>query len=104
MSSKRLNMRYWLLSLVFTFLVISVGEAQDTKKKDKEKDKPAAAPEISEFAGKTFEQWKKELHHNDPAELEVAFRAIVMFPLDKVYTALPDILAELNKDKKVKVD
>ena len=42
----------------------AAAEAQDAKK-----TKPA--PEIVEFAGKSFEQWQKELHHADPSEREV---------------------------------
>jgi HEAT repeats len=87
-----LQMRYWFMPLVLVFLIADAPNAQEPKK-----EPPKEMQEITEFAGKKFEQWKKELHHDDPAEREVAFRAIVMFPFRKVYTALPDILKELRK-------
>jgi HEAT repeat protein len=88
------NMRYWFMPMVLVVLVTSVADSQEPKKKDNDKKE---MKEITEFAGKNFAQWKKELHHKDPAEREVAFRAIVMFPLARVYTALPDIIQELKK-------
>ena len=92
-------MRYWLMISFFAlFVAVNVSDPQEPKKKDKEKDKgPQPFAEISEWAGKSFLEWKKDLHNTDMSEREVAFRAIVMFPLDKVYTALPDILSELKK-------
>ena len=94
-------MRYSLVIAVLAlfFVFAGMGESQDIKKKPKD-DKPAPPVEISDFAGKSFEQWRKDLHHIDPSEREVAFRAIVEFPLAKVYTALPDILKELKKHTK----
>ena len=90
-----LHMRYWFMPLVLVFLVASGSNTQDKKNK-KDNDKKEMQ-EITEFAGKDFLQWKAELKKADPAEREVAFRAIVMFPLRKVYTALPDILKELKR-------
>lgn len=95
-------MRYWFMPFVLVFFGAVAASGQDLKKK-KDMDKKEM-PELTEFAGKSFSQWQKELHHKDPAEREVAFRAIVMFPLEKVYTALPDIILELEKDKVKTVD
>jgi len=89
-------MRYWFMPLVLVLLFVNGPNAQEPKKNDNDKKE---MQDIKEFAGKTFEQWRKELHHEDPAEREVAFRAIVMFPFRKVYTALPDILKELRRHK-----
>jgi HEAT repeat protein len=64
---------------------------------------PAAAqqpPEmkpVSEIAGRTFEQWLKDITHKDPSKRELAIRSVMMFGPERAAEALPALLAELRR-------
>lgn len=91
-------MRHWFFSLILAILVVTAGNTQEPKKKGKDGEKDSkTAPEITEIAGKTFEQWTKEIHAQDPSQREIAIKTILNFGPDKAAKALPDILAELKK-------
>ncbi len=94
-------------ALAVSFPVSSIGSAQDKKDPgkstidDKSKD-PKSQPPVefkvpTEVLGKTFEQWRKEIHEKDPSKREVAMQGILNFGPVKAYDALADIVAELKK-------
>ena len=70
---------------------------------EKGKDPKDAGPKVPEFKvptevlGKSFEQWRKEVHAADPSKREIAMKAILNFGPVKSYDALPDVIAELKK-------
>lgn len=93
-------MRYWLVSFAAIVVMISTADSQDFKKKDfgKKKDPDASkASEMTEFQGRSFKEWQKDIKDKDPSKREVAIRSVLQFGPDKAYEALPDILAELKK-------
>jgi HEAT repeat protein len=63
---------------------------------------PAAAQlpdgnEPKEVAGRTFEDWSKDITHKDPSKREMAIRAILGFGPEKAYEAVPAMLTELRR-------
>jgi HEAT repeat protein len=53
--------------------------------------------EITEVAGRTIEQWIKEIGHKDPSKRELAIRSVMVFGPEKAYQAAPALLAELRR-------
>jgi HEAT repeat protein len=93
-------MRYWVTCLALLFLFVSLGISQDAKKKEKDPGKESGGggdTEPTEILGKSFKEWKAEIHHKDPSKRETAVKSIMQFGPNKAYDALPDILAELKK-------
>lgn len=98
-----------LLLLAFSASYCTAQDKKDTGKAkvdDKGKDpketgsKFPTGPEFkvpTEVLGKSFEQWKKEIHSGDPSKREIAMKAILNFGPVKCFDALPDILTELKK-------
>ena len=99
-------MRYCLFSLVLAIFVVAIGDAQEKKKKPKEGDKSSVpeVKEVTEVAGKGLDQWIKEIHSTDPTRREIGMKMVLGFGPDKAYTAVPDILTDLEKHKKVTQD
>lgn len=91
-------MRYWLSSLAIVMFVVAVGDSQE-KKKDKEPAK-VEPKEPTEVMGKSFDQWRKEIHSSDPAKRETAMKNVLLFGPKKSYEAVQDYIDELNKHKK----
>src|ERR1051325_3159003 len=98
-------MRYWFLSLAIVIFVVTASESQDKKKEPdkkkeipgKEKDPTPTAPEITEVQGRSFKEWRTDIHDKDPSKREEAMRQILLFGPEKAYDAVPEILAELKK-------
>src|SRR5437773_12183179 len=53
--------------------------------------------EVKEIAGRTFEQWVKDIAHKDPSRREVAIQTILGFGPERAYDAAPALLAELRR-------
>lgn len=96
-------MRYWLSSAAILLCAFAV-DSQDTKKKEEGgKDKAPATP--TEFMGKGYDAWRKELKSLDPSKRETAMKAVLMFDMDKATEAIPDIIADISRHpKKVTID
>lgn len=93
-------MRLLLCAAAAAVMLASTGLAQDAKTKDKDGDKESMKkePEITEIAGKTLEQWVKEISTRDPSKRDLAVRTVVLFGPDRAYAlAVPALLAELRK-------
>jgi HEAT repeat protein len=96
MRSSRL---FWITAAVLAIVAAAFGLRAD--------DKPPARPELqqmpgpsspSEIEGKTFEQWRAELKHEDPSVREKAIRAIILFG-PEARKAVPDIVERcLDRD------
>jgi HEAT repeat protein len=85
-------MRFALFALAGSLVVCAAAAGQDTKKND-------APTEVKEVAGKTLEQWIKEIHGPDPSKREHAMRMVLGFGQAKSQRAVPAILDELKKHK-----
>ncbi|MEI7683450.1 MAG: HEAT repeat domain-containing protein [Planctomycetota bacterium] len=70
--------------------------------KPKEAAKPAV--DASKIAGKSFEQWLKEIATKDPSKRETAIRAVCSFPPEIAIKAIPTLLFELRKHSTAPVD
>src|SRR5204863_9125792 len=78
------------------------ADSQDTKKKEDGKDKASGT---TEFMGKTYDQWRKELKSLDPSRRETAMKAVLMFDMSRASEAVPEIIADLARHpKKVTID
>lgn len=87
----------WLLCPLVLALAAFASNAQTPPSKGKEPAK-SAATDVPKYAGKTFEQWVKELQTlKDPSRRETAIRAICLFPPEKSIKALPEFVKELRK-------
>src|SRR5580698_9173631 len=75
------------------FTNLSFASAQPGKEKKKES---ADAPP-QEIAGKSVEQWIKEIHSKDRSKGETAIQSILMFGPERAYEALPVLIAELKR-------
>ena len=70
---------------------------------DTKKPEPKEPPkEITEIEGKTIEKWILELNSKDPAKVEYAVGAIMSFPFEKSYKAVP-ILLKMLEDHRYEV-
>lgn len=80
----------WLSTGLFVvaFVAVSPGAAWT---------QPKAKEDNSKYAGKTFDQWKKEISHPDPSKRETAIRVVCLFPPATAVKALPALLAELKR-------
>src|SRR5205085_1674202 len=70
-------------------------DAKDPKK-DKDKDKKPP-PEVTEYLGHSFNDWKKKINDPDPSVRETAMKAMLIFGPDKAYSAVEDILQQLKR-------
>jgi HEAT repeat protein len=76
------------------------GPKSDSKAKDEKKEKSSlkeTPPEISEVAGKSLEQWIREISSKDPSKREAAIRTVLLFGPERAYQAVPVLLQELKK-------
>lgn len=89
-------MRWLLAVLLMTSLVMATSVAQ-VAKKDKDAPKDPVDAEVSRVAGKTFEQWLKELNAKDPSKRETAIRALVAFEPEQSIKAFGPLVGELKK-------
>jgi len=93
-------MRYWLFGVaLLMFAAAATGQTINKKKEPDKKEPDPQWPRITEIAGKTFEQWEKEIHADDPSDREIAIKTILNFGPKRAYEALPSILKELEKHK-----
>ena len=101
-------MRLTLFALTAAALVGLSAVAQDAKTdpkvdpksmKDEKKDSSLknTPPEITEVAGKSLEQWIKEISSRDPSKREAAIRTVLLFGPERAYQAVPVLLQELKK-------
>lgn len=88
-------MRHWLSSAVIVLFAVATAESQPAQPKGK------GPPE---FMGKTYDQWRKELKSTDPSKRETAMKAVLMFDLPMAADAIPEIIADLARQKTIKVD
>lgn len=101
-------MRFWLLSTVVVLFAVAAGNSQESKSKETGKEtgketKPDGK-EPAEFMGRSYDQWRKDLKSTDPSKRETAMKAVLMFGLPKAAEAVPDIIADLARQKKFPVD
>lgn len=88
-------MRYLfsLLSIAGIIALVDPAVAQKSSKKDK---KPPEEPTLTEFAGKSVEEWIKAIASKDRSKGEVAIQTVQRFG-PRSYEAIPVLLAELEK-------
>jgi HEAT repeat protein len=90
-----------ILSVGLVLVALLSGAPIQAQVKDKDKDKKSESTsgikEITEIAGKSFEEWLKEMHSPDKSRAEVAIQTIVNFPHAKAPQAVAEILTELGK-------
>jgi len=53
--------------------------------------------EMKDYAGRTFEQWLKDINHKDPSKRENAIRSVLAFGPQRAAEAVPAMLAELRR-------
>jgi HEAT repeat protein len=75
------------VTLLFVGLFYQVGWSQEKQPDTK----------LSQVAGKTLEQWIKEIGSVDPSKRENAIRTVLLFGPDRAYQAVPAILDQLRK-------
>jgi hypothetical protein len=75
------------------FTILSSALAQPGKQKDKE---TANAPP-QEIAGKSVEQWIKEIPSKDRSKGETAIQTVLLFGPERAQEALPVLIAELKR-------
>jgi HEAT repeat protein len=56
-----------------------------------------AADEVNEIAGRSFDEWMKDIAHKDPSKREIAIRSILGFGPQRAAEAAPLLLAELRR-------
>ena len=66
-------------------------------KKEPTKETKKEPPEPTEFLGKDFAYWLKQLKDRDPSKRDDAFKAVLMFGPKKAYEAVPEILTQLER-------
>lgn len=99
-------MRHWILSLAVVLFTVVCSESQETKKKDTDpgKESKVDPPEPTEYLGKSYDVWRKDITSEDPSKREMAMKAMLMFGLPKAAEAMPDIIADLARHKKIPID
>jgi HEAT repeat protein len=75
---------------------------KDKDKKDTDKDpKEVTVPEPTEYMGKSFSDWLKQMKDTpDPTHREEAMKAVLVFGPKKSMEAVPEILTQLERHKK----
>ncbi len=99
-------MRHWIMSLAVVLFTVVCSESQETKKKDTDpgKESKAEPTEPTEYLGKSFDAWRKDITSDDPSKREMAMKAMLMFGLPKATEAMPDIIADLARHKNTPLD
>lgn len=85
------------LATLFPWISSTPAQSGD---KDKDKDKDSEKKfYLSDIAGKSIDQWIKEIPSPDRSKGENAIRTVLLFPPEQASAAVPYILAELGKHK-----
>lgn len=84
-----------LLAVLFIGWTATLASAQTTKGKTPSKEPIPTYP--GKIAGKSFEEWVKEIASKDPSKSEMAFSALRAFPPAISIKAIPNLLNELRK-------
>src|SRR5688572_12272634 len=58
---------------------------------------PPGPEEITQIAGRPFEEWLKDIGHKDPSKREIAIRSILGFGPERAAEAATPMLAELRR-------
>jgi hypothetical protein len=94
MQSSRL---FWAAATLVAVVMLAFGSRGDDKAPAKlEQKEMLSAP--SEIAGKTFEQWRADLKHEDPSVREKAIRAIILFGPGAA-PAIPDLVGMVGTER-----
>lgn len=86
----------WILAGMLVGWTATSAFAQTTTQ-PKTKDPPKLANDGLKIAGKTFDQWVKEIGAKDPSKRETAIRMVCAFPPETSIKALPALLAEMRR-------
>jgi HEAT repeat protein len=99
-------MRLALFTFCSLLFACALGVGQEAKKKGEPAVDKAGSQtkDLADVAGKTLEQWVKELSSKDPSRRELAMRMIVQFSPRQAQKAVPALIAELEKHKKTPID
>lgn len=60
-------------------------------------DAKSDTSQFKDIGGRPLEDWIKDIHSKDRSKAETAVRIILMYPADRAYQAVPDLLSELKK-------
>src|SRR4051794_824174 len=84
-----------LFAVLFIGWTAALATAQTTKGKTPAKEPPPTYP--GKIAGKSFEEWVKEIANRDQRKSKTAFSALRAFPPAISIKAIPNLLKELRK-------
>lgn len=84
----------WFLAVLFIGWTATLASAQATKGKTPPKQ---LSSDAAKLAGKTFDEWVKEISNKDPSKSATAISAIPAFPATTAIKAVPYLLAEMKK-------
>jgi HEAT repeat protein len=90
---------FWATATLVVAVVLAFGLRADDKPPAKLDPKEMPVPSSpSEIEGKTFEEWKTELKHEDPSVREKAIRALVLFG-HEASRVVPDLVVMVSTER-----
>src|SRR5262245_10468866 len=86
------RLRFWgMIMRIGLALVAALALAAPARAQVKE------GKEIAEIGGRSLYDWIKDINHKDPSKRETAARAVLAFPPERAYEAVPAMLTELRR-------